>query len=384
MEYLAVTHDFRVISASLIIAIVSGFTGLTLTTDLSHKTFGQRKVAIALASIALGGGIWSMHFVAMLGMQMPSLFYYDAAITLASALTAILIVGAALILLHFAKRSSGVVTLAGSLVAVGVLSMHYMGMAGLQLCRAVYSPFGLSMAIISAFFLCISAFWIAYGKRSSRNILLGTLCFGLAVFVVHFVAISTTSFINEPSVKEFGPTLSNEMLALVVIFASFIIFGGFLWMSVTFLVPNIEISDKYITDSILGGPRKAYGETYALDESEPIHSVPKNFRIPCEKDGGTLFIDPTEIAIIRAEGHYTNVYTQTARYFCVWSITTAGKRLEDKGFIKTHRSYLLNPVHVTSFERSKDSGLCKFNSSDLPNVPVSRSKLKTVREALGI
>ena len=47
-----------------------------------------------------------MHFVAMLGMQMPSLFYYDAAITLASALTAILIVGAALILLHFAKRSS--------------------------------------------------------------------------------------------------------------------------------------------------------------------------------------------------------------------------------------------------------------------------------------
>ena len=238
MELISISHDVRVVSASLVIAIVAGFTGLTLTKDLSQKTFGQRKIAIALASVALGGGIWSMHFVAMLGLQMPTLFYYDAAITLASALMAILIVGAALILLHFAERSFAIVTLAGSLVAVGVLSMHYLGMAGLQLCRTVYTPLGISLAIISAFALCIAAFWIAYGKRSKRNILLGTLCFGLAVFVVHFVAIANTGFIKEPSVTEFGSSMSNEMLAVVVIFASFIIFGGFLWMSVTFLVPR--------------------------------------------------------------------------------------------------------------------------------------------------
>ena len=125
-------------------------------------------------------------------------------------------------------------------------------------------------------------------------------------------------------------------------------------------------------------------EALNLDHSEPVSGTPKDLRIPCEKDGGTLFIDPSEVAIVRAEGHYTHVYTSQAQYFCVWSITTADKRLLDKGFIKTHRSYLLNPVHVTSFERSKDNGLCKFASPDLPNVPVSRSKLKAVREALGI
>ena len=42
---------------------------------------------------------------------------------------AILIVGVSLILLHFAERSFVIVTLAGGLVAVGVLSMHYLGMA---------------------------------------------------------------------------------------------------------------------------------------------------------------------------------------------------------------------------------------------------------------
>ena len=155
-------------------------------------------------------------------------------------------------------------------------------------------------------------------------------------------------------------------------------------MSITFLVPNIDQHDDQGTVSIPNSAHHNHVERLALDESEPISGTPKNFRIPCEKDGGTLFIDPSEVAIVRAEGHYTNVYTEQAKYFCVWSITTAGKRLADKGFIKTHRSYLLNPVHVTSFERSKDSGLCKFNSSDLPNVPVSRSKLKAVRGALGI
>jgi len=226
MEFLDVSHSAVLVAASLVIALVAGFTGLTLTKDLSQKTLGQRKIAIALAAIALGGGIWSMHFVAMLGLQMPILFYYDSAMTLASALIAILIVGAALILLHFTERTPLVVTSAGALVATGVLAMHYIGMAGLQLCRAVYTPLGVGLAVISAFVLCIAAFWIAYGERSDRNILLGTLCFGFAVVSVHFAAILGTRFVEVPTFDEFGPIMSNEVLALGVILTSFVIFGG--------------------------------------------------------------------------------------------------------------------------------------------------------------
>ena len=101
MTTLEFSHNSGLVVVSFLIALVAGFTGLTLTKDLSQKSFSQRKIAVSLASVALGGGIWSMHFVAMLGLQMPVLFYYDAAITLASALLAILIVGVALGLLHF-------------------------------------------------------------------------------------------------------------------------------------------------------------------------------------------------------------------------------------------------------------------------------------------
>lgn len=365
MEFLDVSHSAVLVAASLVIALVAGFTGLTLTKDLSQKTVGQRKIAIALAAIALGGGIWSMHFVAMLGLQMPILFYYDSAITLASALVAILIVGAALILLHFTERTPLIVTAAGALVATGVLAMHYLGMAGLQLCRAVYTPFGVGLAVISAFVLCIAAFWIAYGERSNRNIMLGTLCFGFAVVSVHFAAILGTRFVEVPTFDEFGPIMSNEVLALGVILTSFVIFGGFLWVATTYLVSTpLPVGMEPLPP-------------------QPTNKIVPPLRIPCEKDGNTLYLDPNQVAIVRAEGHYTQVYTDGARHFCVWPITEATKRLTNSGFLKVHRSYLINPMHLQTFERQKDKGLCRFTSADLPVVPVSRSNLKLVRDLLG-
>ncbi|MBW4710210.1 LytTR family transcriptional regulator DNA-binding domain-containing protein [Roseobacter sp. YSTF-M11] len=375
MDYLAISHNAGLIAASLVVALVAGFTGLTLTKDLSQKTIRQRKFAIALAAVALGGGIWSMHFVAMLGMQMPIQFYYDSAVTLASALLAILIVGAALSILHFADRSPTTVTLAGGLVALGILSMHYLGMAGLQLCRAVYTPVGIALSVVSAFVLCIAAFWIAYGHRTNRNILFGTLCFGIAVFAVHFVAITGTRFVQVPSFNELGPVMSNEVLALGVILSSFVIFGAFLWMSVTFLLPQpTGPSDT--------GRQAAPSQGIARTQTDPVAPLP--MRIPCEKDGTTLFVDPAQVAFVRAEGHYTNVYTDDAQHFCVWPITEATKRLVPRGFLKVHRSYLINPARVENFERLKDNGLCRFAGTGLPPVPVSRSNLKAVREALGV
>ena len=139
MEFLAVSHSSFLIAMSCIVAVIAGFTGLSLTRNLSSKPMFQKQASVALASIALGGGIWAMHFVSMLGLQMPILFYYDAAITLVSALSAILIVGAALILLHFAARTPLVITSAGAIVGVGILVMHYIGMSRLELCRAIYS-----------------------------------------------------------------------------------------------------------------------------------------------------------------------------------------------------------------------------------------------------
>jgi NO-binding membrane sensor protein with MHYT domain len=361
METLNVDHNLFLVAMACIVALAAGFTGLSMTRELATKPVFQKKALITLAAIALGGGIWAMHFIAMLGLQLPVLFYYDAAITLVSALSAILIVGAALILLHFADRTPMTITMAGGIVGVGVLVMHYIGMAGLERCRAVYSPLGVGLSSIVAIALCILAFWIAYGKRSNRNIMLGTLCFAISVCSVHFLAIAGTNFVAEPGGAEFGPSMSNETLALGVIFFSFVIFGACLWVSVTYLVAPADPQPETATARPIPNPR---------------------LQIPCERDGSKVFIAPSDVSFVRADGHYTQVYTNHERLFCVWPVTEATKRLLPAGFLQTHRSYLVNPKHVSRFERTKDKGRCLFNSAELPPAPVSRSKLKAIQEAL--
>jgi NO-binding membrane sensor protein with MHYT domain len=211
-----------------------------------------------------------MHFVAMLGIQMPVLFYYYAAITLASALLAILIVGSALLLLHFRERTPVTLSAAGALVGFGILAMHYVGMAGLQLCRAVYTSSGIFLAVVSAVVLCIEAFWIACGQRTNRSILLGTLCFGTAVSAVHFAAMAGTNFVAVPTLQEFGPAMSNETLAMGVILSSFVIFGAFLWVGATFLDPTTSQAETPF--EVPAGPPK-------------IPAVSAPVRIPCQRNG---------------------------------------------------------------------------------------------------
>lgn len=369
MEFLDVGHNPWLVAISLVVALVAGGTGLTLTKDLSSKTVPQRKLAVALAAIALGGGIWSMHFVAMLGLRLPILFYYDAAITLTSALIAILMVAFALVLLHFTARTKGVIVGAGAIVGAGILAMHYVGMAGMQLCRAVYTPLGVISSSVLAIGLCILAFGIAYGVRSNRNIVIGTLCFGFAVFSVHFLAMASTNFVALPSIREFGPLISNEVMALGVILSSFVIFGAFLWVGATYLIPPVQ-------------PVQAQSEVRPTTPATPA-PLPHDTRIPCERDGGKVFVPAGDVAFVRADGHYTQVYTDTERHFCVWPITEATRRLTADGFLKVHRSYIVNPTKVSRFERAKDKGRCTFEPVNLPPVPVSRSHLKEAQDAFG-
>jgi NO-binding membrane sensor protein with MHYT domain len=390
MPILDYSHNTLLMVASLLVATMAGFTGFSLTKGLSERSIAHRKILIALAAVALGGGIWSMHFVAMLGLQLPILFYYDAAITLASALIAILVVGSALLILHFWKRSAGTLVLAGMIVGLGVLAMHYLGMSAMELCQALYTPTGIAFAVFASCTLNIAAFAIAYGQRTHRNIVVGTLFFGFAVFAVHFVAISGTDFVAVDTLSEVGPIISNEVMAIAVVLSSFVLCGAFLLTGVTFLAPpqleqpvpqtaqpapGLEITGREAQDDDGQAPA-----SLRLGEATPIAQQ----QIPYEHEGRTLFLDRQDVAAIRAEGHYTHLYTASDKLFCVWSITEAEKRLGPGLFLKTHRSYLVNPAFVTGFERLKDNGVCYFETAKLGKVPVSRSRLRAVREVLGV
>lgn len=372
METLHYTHNGWLVAASLCVAFLAGFTGLSLTYGLRSKPPQLRKVLIAMASVALGGGIWSMHFVAMLGLKLPILFYYDAAFTLMSALIAILVVGTALLILHFYPRTNATITIAGVLVGAGILAMHYIGMAGIELCRPVYSVAGVLTAIVASIALSVLAFRVAYGHRTRRNIAAGTVCFGFSVFAVHFIAIYFTNIQTIEITSQLGPLISNEVLAIGVVLSSFAICAAFLLSGVSFL-------------SVTTHPVAQVPEMTAEAGPETEDQPTTGMHVPYLRGGRTHFVDSDAIAVIRAEGHYTQLHTREGQLFCVWSITEAEKRLKPRHIIRCHRSFLINPKHVSSFERLKDTGLCHFDSVPMiRKVPVSRSHMRSVRAALGL
>ena len=379
-----VSHDYWMVAASLAVALMAGFTGLSLTRGASRLPVRSRKTVVALSAISFGGGIWSMHFIAMLGLKLPVDFYYEPLVTLLSALVAILVVGVALLLLHFGKREPRNIILAGAIVGVGILAMHYIGMSGIQLFLPVYTPFGVGLAIVSSIGLSVGAFWVAYDKRTHRNIILGTFGFGFAVFAVHFVAMAGTGFVAVESSETVDALIGNETLAFIVTLGSFLICGAFLLNTATFMpavtgTESVTVKQPFVAD-VTDQPTVTIGEQSTEQPEEPALR-----QVPYEKDGRTFFLSHDEIAAVRAEGHYTILYSQNDKLFCPWSISEATKRLPQSSFIRAHRSYLVNPSFVSSFERKKDNGICYFEQCALlDKVPVSRSRLADMRKILGL
>lgn len=369
------THDLRFVMASLAVVMMAGFTGLSLTRGASQLTTGRRKLVVTMSAVALGGGIWSMHFVAMLGLRLPVEFYYDGLVTLVSALVAILITGLAFLVLHFLPRSTRSITMAGVIVGLGIPAMHFIGMSGMELCTPVYSLPGLALAFAASVVLSVTAVRIAYSERGRRNILLGTAVFGLAVFSVHFLAMGGTEFTVLPDQAADGPAIDNRTLAMIVTLSAFVISGAFLLTGITFFPTEVA-------------PTPAVAPAMARVEEDPAPPPSPRYgsmSVPYEREGRTYFLDSSAVAALRAEGHYTILYHGSEQLFSPWSISDAEARLGDLGFLRVHRSYLINPRHVTGFERLKDAGQCFFGKTPaLGAVPVSRTRLTDLRRVLGV
>jgi putative hydrolase of the HAD superfamily len=155
------------ITASVLIAVMAAFTALRLTNGLRALAPAARRPVIAKAAIALGGGIWSMHFVGMLALQLPVTVRYEALPTLISALFVTLVVGIGFIALHFGTRDWRRILVAGTLIGSGIVGMHYLGMSAVSgNCVASYSPGGIIIATAVGVAASTFGLWLAYHRRT--------------------------------------------------------------------------------------------------------------------------------------------------------------------------------------------------------------------------
>src|SRR5690349_7209255 len=83
------SYDYRLVALSVVIAILAAYTALDLAGRVTSARTRVRYVWLTGGSLAMGIGIWSMHYIGMLAFRLPIPVLYDWPTVLLSLLAAV-------------------------------------------------------------------------------------------------------------------------------------------------------------------------------------------------------------------------------------------------------------------------------------------------------
>ena len=185
---------------SLCVAILASYTALDLSGRIATARGRTQYLWIAGGALAMGFGVWSMHFIGMLALQLPLALGYDLGLTLWSLLVAILSSGFALWLVSQPRLPALQLLFGALIMGAGISAMHYSGMAALRMQPGIdYDPalFGLSLVI--AVGASAAALSIAFRLRRQTpyvRLMRGgaAVIMGLAIVGMHYTGMAAANF----------------------------------------------------------------------------------------------------------------------------------------------------------------------------------------------
>ena len=131
---LAGTHDPVLVALSILIATAASYIALDLAGRVRASQGWASHAWLTVAAVVMGGGIWSMHFVAMLAFSMPGMqVEYDLGTTLLSLLFPIAVTGLGFLVVNRTALGRTGLIVAGLLMGAGIVAMHYTGMAAMRM-----------------------------------------------------------------------------------------------------------------------------------------------------------------------------------------------------------------------------------------------------------
>ena len=164
------TYNYSLVFLSLIVATLASFTALDLATRIAASQGAARRAWLAGGALAMGAGIWSMHFIGMLAFTLPLPVGYDVALTLVSLVIAIITSGFSLHIVSGEKTTWRDVLGSGVLMGLGMCAMHYSGMEAMQITPGVtYNPFLVALSGVIAIVASQTALGIAFTLRSDEG-----------------------------------------------------------------------------------------------------------------------------------------------------------------------------------------------------------------------
>ncbi|MBT2228879.1 MHYT domain-containing protein [Nonomuraea sp. NEAU-A123] len=199
---------------------VGSMLGLLLTSRARLVGGREAKFWLAGAAVAIGGtGIWTMHFIAMMGFAVQgTMIRYDMPLTAASALLAVVVVGAGLFMVSRGGERAPYLLGGGVLAGVGVAGMHYLGMYAMNMAGDVsYDPLIVALSVLIAIAAATIALWFTLRVRGAVKIGGAALVMGVAVTGMHYTGMYAMSVhAHSPSAPIPGAAAIDFLLPLIV------------------------------------------------------------------------------------------------------------------------------------------------------------------------
>jgi PAS domain S-box-containing protein len=188
---LLIQHSATYVCAALVISLTSSF--LTFK-SLKFAIFVYPKSMgfwLGMAALSVGFGVWSTHFVAILGYRPDVILGFDPFYTFAPVVLAPFIIGGGVI--FGASGTSRLRALAGGVLAgLAITALHYGGMLALTGCS---QTFNLSIAVMVTSLCCAlsAAAILVFQASKGEDIAVSAFLFSLGVVILHFGAMYGTT-----------------------------------------------------------------------------------------------------------------------------------------------------------------------------------------------
>lgn len=251
---------------SYAMACIGAALGLRCTVRALDATGRSRRNWLITAASAIGTGIWTMHFVAMLGFGVTGTdIRYDVPLTLLSLVGAMVVVGIGVFVVGHGRDRVRSLLIGGLTTGIGVACMHYLGMAALRLHGQVrYDPLFVGLSVLIAVVAATAALWAALNIHRPAAVAVASLVMGAAVSSMHYTGMFAVRVEVVPSSAPLpGASLMQFIFPLAVGLGSYLF-----------------ITSAFVALSPTAGERAAYASAGRLTEPDEraVDVAPPGFR----------------------------------------------------------------------------------------------------------
>jgi NO-binding membrane sensor protein with MHYT domain len=194
------TYDPALVALSLLVAILASYAALSLAGRVRESRDGATLGWIVGGALAMGAGIWTMHFIGMLAFSLPIRMAFEFRLTAVSMAYAVIASAIALAITSRPQLRPHYLIGGGLVMGAGICAMHYTGMAAMRMSPPIRYDTALFLASFAiAVAASVAALWLAFTLRSRAEgmvakRLLASGFMGIAIAGMHYTGMSAAQF----------------------------------------------------------------------------------------------------------------------------------------------------------------------------------------------